>query len=195
MIAEHFVVTPDLLRLFAAIHPNASWEQAIALMQALQEKGFDAPKSEEDDLPSEAAEFTQVWSHNNEEAAMVHFARGRMGTITMATLTWTLGVNHSSSQAVEAVKQALADLSKTLGPAYAVLDQIAAWVKDGETGSGHEMTATACWSREGATGSDPTLIAKEYKTARRELTDPIDLSVVLEKDASKRWIVIGALSV
>ena len=197
MIAEHFVATPDLLRLFAAIHPDASWEHAITLMQALQEKGFDAPKSEDDDFPgdpTEAPELTQVWGHDNEDGAMAYFARGRTGTIAIASLAWTLGVNLSSLHAVEAVKQALVDLSQTLGPANAVLDQTASWVKDGGAGSGDEMAASACWSREAIAASGPAHGANDYLAAKRKLVSPIEFSVVLEQNSTKKWNVIGSLS-
>jgi hypothetical protein len=198
MISEHFVATADLLRLFAAIHPDAPWEHAIAVMQALQDKGFDAPKSEDDDFsedPTEAVEFTQVWRHNNEDGAMAYFARARTGTIAIASLTWTVGVNLSSSQAVEAVKQALADLSQTLGPVHTVLDQTAAWVQDGGAGSVDEMAASACWSRDADTESYSAGNVKEYQAAVRALKSPIGFNAVLEQSASKQWNVIGALSI
>lgn len=196
MISEHFIASPDLLRLFAAIHPDASWDHAIALMQALQGKGFDAPKSEDDftEDPTEAVEFTQVWRHNDEDGAMAYFARARTGTIAIASLTWTMGMNLSSSQAVEGVKQALADLSQTLGHVHAVLDQTAAWVKDGGAGSGDEMAASACWSREADSESYSAGNVKEYQAALRALKSPIGFSAVLEQSASKQWNVIGSLS-
>lgn len=196
MISDHFVADPALLGHFAAIHPDAPWERAITLMQVLQEKGFDAPKSEDDDFPtdpSEAAEFTQAWRHNPQEGAMAYFARSRQATVAMATLTWAVGVNLSSSQAVSAVKLALADLSHVLGPVHAVLDQSAAWVKDGEAGSGDEVAVSACWSREPIATSVHTLSVSEYQTAQRALQAPIGFSVVLEKNASKLWNVIGTL--
>lgn len=196
MISDHFDASPALLRLFAGIQPGTPWERAISLIQVLQDKGFDTPKSEgEDSLldAREAAEFTQTMRHNNEEVAMAYYARGRTGTLTMATLTWIAGVNLSSLQAVEAVKQVFLDLIGTLGPAHAVLDQTSAWVKDGEAGAGDEVAASACWSREKVAASGPTLDVKDYQAARRALKHSIDFHVVLEKSASKKWKVIGAL--
>lgn len=103
MISDHFVADPTLLRLFAAIHPDAPWESATMLMEALQGFGFDAPKSADDDFrsdPTAAAEFTQTWHHNALEGAVASFARSRQDTVAIATLTWTVGRNLSSTAAL-----------------------------------------------------------------------------------------------
>lgn len=196
MITEHFVATPELLRNFAAMHPDTPWVQAEAFMNALQANGFDAPKSEVDGLASdskEAPEFTQVWRHNKKEGAMLYLAHGRAGTIAMASLTWTLGVGLTSSQVEETVKQTLANLSLTLGPVHAALDQTAAWVSEGGAGFVDEMAASACWSRDAGSGSRHIQDPKEYQTACRGLKNPIGFSVVLEKFSAKQWNVIGTL--
>lgn len=197
MISRHFIADPDLLRLFTAIQPDAPWGRAIALMQALQDKGFDKPKSEDEDSstdPTGAAEFTQSWSHDHNEGAIAYFARSRQGTVATATLTWAVGVNLSGTQAVQTVKQTLVELSQTLGPVHAQLDQVAAWVTDGQAGSGDEVAASACWSRAALAAHSPTPSIHEYQTALRALKAPIRFSAVLEKHLSTQWNVFGALS-
>jgi hypothetical protein len=197
MISRHFVADADLLRLFTSIQPDAPWEGAITLMQSLQDMGFDTPKSEDDSQTDStgAAEFTQAWSHNPKEGAIAYFGRSRQGTLAIANLTWTLGVNLSSLHAVETVKQALVDLSQTLGPVHVELDQTAAFVNDDGAGSCDEIAASVCWSRETIAALGPAHGVNEYLAAKRKLASPIEFDVVLEQNSVRKWTVIGSLSV
>lgn len=198
MTPEHFIATPELLHLFSEIQQNASWKRAVALMNGLQVHGFDAPKSECTDFNGDAtweAEFSQAWSHNPKEGALACFSRDGHGRVAMATLTWTMGVNLTSLQAVKAVDDVLTVLKNTLGPVHAVLDQTAEWVSDAGVRSGDEIAASACWAREADKEAGPTLSANEYLAAEMAIKVSIGFRVVLEENASKNWDVIGALSI
>ncbi len=171
-----FTATPAVLRLFLAVRPGVPWDRATGLMQALQQIGFEVPQSEASEEPPEsedAVEFTQVLGRNGDDTALAYFAGDRLGLVATTSLTWMIGMNLLASETEMAVNKNLTDLSDSLGPVHAVLDQAALWVGEDGGGSADEMAVSACWSRESTNAVGAVSNVKDYLAARQLLNGAI----------------------
>lgn len=190
------IAAPAELRQFLAVCPGVPWEQATGLMQALQDIGFEVPQSEATDDPpeaEEAAEFTQALGRNGDDTVLAYFARDQLGLVAATSLTWLIGRNLSASETEMAVKNNLTDLSDTLGPVHAVLDQSALWVGEDGAGAADELAVSACWSREPANAVGAVTHVRDYQAARQLLNGAICFSMVIEAAPNKKWNLIGSL--
>lgn len=184
MTHPYFEPSAALLDGLARLKSGTPWDFGRSWMADLQAAGFGEGEQSSGGA-ARAAEFVQVLSVDGVELAMAYLARDASARLSQASLAWLTQPVESSSLLSGAVDQTVAALASAWGPAYATLDQTAAWTAGGRPDD--EVVAAACWTPQRTPAIGPVAAPTAYRSAMQALTAPLSVTFTPLRDDDGRW--------